>query len=467
MPVALRRGLPGIHRRKSITPCAASGPSVAVPPRSGRGGIVFFLATIALNGLNFGFQVFVSRVLGPTNYSALSALLALLTIASVPLSAIQLSCASAQTRLPGAADPRRIIRVVGVAGLIAAATLIAAEPVVDGFLQLTTVVPLLWLCGWLVLAAVSAVPQGLLIGQSRFTVLGLTALLGGGLGRLTFGISTAALHLGVSGGMAATTLGQGLTLLLLLLATRAKGGEERPELTLSAAEGALSTAALSGLAVFTAVDPVLARHTLDSIHSGYYSSAETAGRIALFAPGAVAVLAFPRFVKAAETGKSDRRDLLLALAGVAGVGVAVVLVVLAVPQLVIDVLFGTAYRPAVHQLEILAPAGALLGCLTLATYYHLARGSSFALAAWVGTAAIVGAEARTQLSGDDLAAAVVITVGVLAVTSLGWAFVTKAPLSASKQSTTGRRGTATAAAALTGAETGAVVAPGVARKAAD
>ncbi len=61
--------------------------------------MLFFLATAALNASNFGFQVLLSRVLGPQSYSALLALLALLVIAGVPLSALQLSCAAAQARL--------------------------------------------------------------------------------------------------------------------------------------------------------------------------------------------------------------------------------------------------------------------------------------------------------------------------------------------------------------------------------
>lgn len=457
MTVLLRKSAP-----PSPDEAAALLPDAGHGGGGGGGGLVFFLATAALNASNFGFQVFVSRVLGPDIYSALSALLALLVIAGVPLSALQLSCAAAQARLPGPADPSRVLRLVLVVGIGTGFVLFAAQAGVNGFLQITSVWPLAWLCVWLVLAALSAVPQGLLIGQSRFTTLGVTALLGAGLGRLLFGAAAAELDLGVSGGMAATAIGQGLTLALLLAAVRARGPASRPTLHLSAAEGALSTAALTGLAVFSAVDTVLARHTLDAGESGYYAAAATGGRIALFAPGAIAVLAFPRFVRSAERGTSDRRDLLVALAAVAGVGLLVVVAVVAVPRLIVDLIFGAQYRPAVHQLTVLAPAGALLGCLALATYYHLARGSAFALASWVGAAAVAGAEGRVSLSGDDLALAVLTIVGTLTIASVAWALVTTAPLSAGKRTTTSRRGTATAAAAVLGGETGAVVAPGIA-----
>jgi len=450
-------------RRRSLARAAAN-PHTDTARGAGRGGLVFFLATVALNGTNFGFQIFVSRVLGPHTYSALSALLSLLVIAGVPLSALQLSCAAAQARLDGSADPGRVLRLVAAASAAAGLLVLLSQRGVDGFLQIQSVWPLFWLCVWLVVAAVAAVPQGLLIGQGRFAVLGVTALLGAGVGRLVFGVAAAGLDLGVAGGMAATALGQAVTLVLLLAAVRARGPGARPSLRLSAADGALSTAALTGLAVFSAVDTVLARHTLDNVQSGYYAAAATGGRIALFAPGAVAVLAFPRFVRAAEQGGSDRRDLLVALAAVAGVGLLVVLVVTAVPRLVIDVLFGSDYALAAHQLTLLAPAGALLGCLTLATYYHLARGSGFALASWVGAAAVAGAEARVRLIGDDLATTVLLIVAVLTVASVGWALAAQTPLSPARQAGTGRRGTATAAAAVLGGETGAVVSPGVARE---
>lgn len=448
--------------RKSAPP--SPDEAAALQPEAGHGGgggLVFFLATAALNASNFGFQVLVSRVLGPQTYSALLALLALLVIAGVPLSALQLSCAAAQARLDDPADPARAMRLVGLIALASALLLLAAHGEVDSFLQITSIWPLAWLCAWLVLAALSAVPQGLLIGQSRFTALGLTALVGAGFGRLLMGGVAAELHLGVSGGMAATTVAQGLTLALLLVAVRGRRGRARPPLQLSAAEGALSTAALTGLAVFSAVDTVVARHTLDAVDSGYYAAAATGGRIALFAPGAIAVLAFPRFVRSAKGGDADRRDLLLALAAVAAVGLAVVAAVVVVPDLIVRVLFGTDYLGAEHQLSLLAPAGALLGCLTLATFYHLARGSSFALAAWVGAAAVVGAETRVTLSGDELAASVLAVVALLTTASVGWALVTTAPLSTGRRSTAARRGTATAAAAVIGGESGAIVAPGL------
>jgi len=449
MTIALRRR--AVPRQREETP--STKPVIS-------GGLVFFLTTIALNASNFGFQIFVSRVLGPPTYSALSALLAVLAIAGVPLSALQLSSAAAQARLDGPADATRTLRRVLLVATATALVVLLFHGGIDSYLQLKTVWPLAWVCLWLVFATLSAVPQGLLIGQGRFTMLGVTALMGGGLGRLAAGVITSELGLGVSGGTAATAIGQGITLALLLTATRG-GGLARPLLLLSAAEGALSTAALAGVAVLDAIDTVLARHTLDSVQSGYYAAASTAGRIALFAPGAVAVLAFPRFVRAAERGESDRRDLLVALAAVAVIGFAVVVVVLAAPRLVIQLLFGDEYLPARQELVLLAPAGALLGCLALATYYHLARGSGFALAAWVGAAAIAGAEARVPLVGHDLAAGVLIVVVAVSFVSLTWALVPHGPLPTARRRGSGRRATATAAAAVSGAETGAIVGPGL------
>ncbi len=429
-------------------------------PSSSRvsGGLIFFLATAALNASNFGFQVFVSRALGPDVYSALSALLALLVIASVPLSALQLACASAQARLEGPADATHVLRAVALAGALASLALLLTHGVVGGYLQIDSIGPLWWLCAWLVLATLSAVPQGLLIGQSRFTALGVTALVGAGLCRLGFGAFATELNLGVNGGMAATAMGQCVTLLLLMRAVRAPHTPRRTRLRLSAMEGAQSTFALTGLAVFSAVDTVLARHTLTATASGYYSAAATGGRIALFAPGAIALLAFPRFVRSAERGGDNRRDFGLALAGVAGVGLLVVIAVLAVPRLIITLLFGAAYIPATHQLTILAPAGAMLGCLGLATYYHLAHGSGLAFASWVGAAALAGAEARVRLQGDDLAMAVLITATVFAVVSVVAAFVSPSMRFARGTSRVGRaRGAA--AAAVAGGESGIVVPP--------
>ena len=53
------------------------------------------VATAGVNGLNFLFHVLISRLLGPSHYGALGAVLQVISVLAVPLGAVQLAVTQA------------------------------------------------------------------------------------------------------------------------------------------------------------------------------------------------------------------------------------------------------------------------------------------------------------------------------------------------------------------------------------
>lgn len=379
---------------------------------------MYLVATTVVSGAGFLFHVIISRLLGPDQYSALGALLSLLAVIGVPLSAVQLSCARAQARDPERTHLGAAMRIVTLAGAGCALLLVAMGGAVRHFLHLPSLWPVLWLALWVLLAVVCTVPEGVLIGQTRFRVLSL-ALLAGAATRIALGVVLGHEHAGISGAMAATVGAQLATLAVTwhsLAPVRATG----QPLRLTAADGLLTVGAMTGLAVFAAIDTLLARNGLPERESGYYAAASTAGRIALFATGAVSLLAFPRFVRRLQRGETARHELLVSLLAVTTLGAMVVGCLVLAPTSVVRVLFGREYLPAVAELVPLGVTGALLGCLTLITYHHLARGSHFALVSWVGAAAVLGAAAGLDLTRHNLALVTLVVVALTSAISLTW-----------------------------------------------
>ena len=67
-----------------------------------RGGWSLVIATTGVSGLNFLFHVLISRLLGPSYYGALGAVLNVISVLAVPLGAVQIAVTQAvQTKFLG------------------------------------------------------------------------------------------------------------------------------------------------------------------------------------------------------------------------------------------------------------------------------------------------------------------------------------------------------------------------------
>jgi O-antigen/teichoic acid export membrane protein len=381
--------------------------------RGNRGEFFFFLATSAVNVTNFGFQVVVSHALGTDEYGGLSALLVLVVVLGVPLGALQLAAAHAQATAEPGAPARDMLRRTTLVALGAFALAAALSPLIESFLHLGSLAPVLLTAAWLPLAMIGMVPAGMLIGQRRFVALAVGTFLGGGLTRLVAALVLAP-TMKTNGGVLATVVAQGVSTGIFLWAVRRQLVGGPGSLHLSSTQGILSLAAMGGLALATGVDTMLAQHVMPGEDASIYSAAAVAGRMALFAPAAVALIVFPRFVTARQEDQPDGRLLWGSLGAVLALGLAAVAVLTAAPHLVVRVLFGPEFTASANEVPLLAIEGAGLAVLTLLTYYHLARGGWTALTAAVGAAGLAVIIWAVHPGVHDLALIMTGTVVALA-----------------------------------------------------
>jgi len=180
----------------------------------------------------------------------------------------------------------------------------------------------------------------------------------------------------------------------------------------------LAVLALGGFWVLGSEDTVLARHYLPAHSAGIYAAAATAGRIALFLPGAIATIAFPQF--SVERGRSEvaRRALRWSLAATAVIGLLGAVVLVVAPSLVIELLFGSKYLAGVGALRLLALEAGMLGVVSLLVFFHLARQSLQSLVPWIGAAVGVVGIALFHGSPLAIAASMVTSVGLVALLML-------------------------------------------------
>ena len=336
-----------------------------------------------VNGSNYLFHVVISRMLGPADYGALAALLAIILVLSVPFGVIQTAIAdkTATLRSTGREDD---VRALGESALKTtmpfawAAGLVVAlfAPLLSVFLDVDIVSALL-LAPFVVASVPTSVAQGVLQGEHRFQALAALQLTTTVL-RLALGITLVWAGLGVIGAVLATALSAALTVPLAFRILRVgRRAWRTAHRTLAAVRGDLAPALL-GLTCFwllAEADIALARHFLGGDESGYYSSAGLLARALLFLPAAVGVVAFPRFV-AARADDAERMRWLQASTigvGVLALGGFVVLLVLREPLIVLA--FGERFAAAADLLPILAVAMAWMAVVNVLVYFHIAMAS--------------------------------------------------------------------------------------------
>lgn len=383
--------------------------------RLGLGAISFVAATLAVAVSNLGFHIVGSRLMGPQLYGGFGALLNLTLFLSVPMGAVQAAVTQgmAARRTSGAGERPSLrhhskdILTLAMGGM---GSILLVAPLLNDYLHLNSRAPATLLALWILPATGSSFLQGVLAGEMRFGPLALAMVIGTGIGRLAFGAMLLSLGFGLAGAMAATLLGQTLTLVILWRAAISGWRTRRvgPPLRTEGRTGWLSLGAMGGLAVLGGVDVVEARHFLPSVAAGHYAAAANAGRIAVFLPAALAVLAFPRLAGENGTGKQSNQALRDFGVAVAAVGAICAVLLWMVPQLAVTTIFGSSYISAASVVAPLAWAAAAYGLSMLATYYFLARKSWLALASWPSTAVLLLLIFLLHSSASEIASAVLL-----------------------------------------------------------
>ncbi|MHB1504269.1 MAG: glycosyltransferase [Acidimicrobiales bacterium] len=387
------------------------------------GGIALLVAMMAVNVANFVFNVIMSRMLGEDLYGALGSLLGMVSVVTVVVGALQLAVTQAVAEREAAAGSRvaigRALAAAGGLGLLALVVMIGLSPALSGFLHLASLLPVVLLAVYLAPSIAGLVPQGVLIGERRFAEVARALLVGVAV-RIAVGVILVAIGMGLDGALLASVASAIVTLGMLLwpLHERMSLGEGSANLGVRLAPAALSLAGLGGFAFFTMIDSLLARHYLPASEAGSYVAASTAARIALFLPGAVGIIAFPRLAAARAAGTDPTRvlrqslSLIAVLAGLAG------LAMLVVPGLVVSVLFGQAYSAAAPVLRILGLAAVAMAIVGQLVYVYVARHSGLATALWVGAGGAVALIGMFHGGPMSLAWSMLAMSGLLAVVML-------------------------------------------------
>lgn len=349
-----------------------------------RHSVTLTLALSVMNLANWLYHVVMSRALNPVGYGALSAILGLLLVLTIPVNTIQMGLstvvARAHARGEGAALRALLsasLRVFLWIGGLTFALLAALSGKIATVLHLASPVAPLIAGTVLISWAVLPVFRAMLQGAQRFGALGMSFAAEG---LLKFGVGTALVILGfgLNGAIAGVSLAGFGALGLTLLALRDRIGRAQQRHDVDVRSVLLHLApfavAIGCFTVLTQADVILVKAFFPPFQAGIYAAASTAGKVILNLTAALAMVTLPELTRQGSAAGDGRGVLARGLlyAGLAG-GATVALYFLA-PQVVIRILFGRAYLDAVPLLGLLGLTMLAYELALLVTYYLLETG---------------------------------------------------------------------------------------------
>lgn len=345
-------------------------------------GLLITAALLGANVVSYVFTIVAARILTPSIFGELSALLALLVIGIVPAMSLQAASALRIARSePG--DRRETSALLGLGLVVSAlstACAFALAPVLVTLLHLDGYWPALWLAVSLAPLTALGLFHGLLQGARRFgglaLLVGMESLgkVGGGLaGLLIGGDSTSALAGTAIGSAAVALVGWLLCGRPVPTRPRRRAGWE----VLHAAQAMLALVLLVNL------DLVLARHHLPARQAGEYAVGAVITKVAYWLPQAVGVIVLPKLVHAGA-----RRTALPAALGIcAALDALVVLGAALFGPTAVRMIGGGAYAGEAVPLWQFALVGSFLALVQLLLFARIASADRRSTTAvWVAVA---------------------------------------------------------------------------------
>ena len=342
-------------------------------------GSVMFIASITANFLNYVYQVYMGRALGPEQYGIFGALFAIFYMIGVISQTLSTAATSFVSKL--IAEGREIgffvlgaIKRVAIIGLTLALLFLLASKSIASLLKIDDAEPVVVLAFIIFLAWVMPINGGVLRGLKRFLALGMLNV-SNAFFKLATGVAFVALGYGVTGALLGVALG---TLVALLISfffffSYLRQSSYDPSFNFSAfySYSAPVMLAMFCFSVPANLDVVLAKYFFSAREAGLYTSASVLGKIIFFFPSAIYAVMFPMIAERHARGEETRSVLKRSLAYTASLSGSLAAAYLLFPHLVV-VLFGSRYLEA---LPLVAPYGLAMLLFSLSVIilnYHLA-----------------------------------------------------------------------------------------------
>lgn len=350
------------------------------------GGVFLFASSALVNVGNYGFNLLFGRWLGPERFSDLTLIITLVLLTSFTTSTLGMISARFSARaaasgdLDGIASYRRWLGHIGWGvGIAISLTLIVGSTRLQSFFHTASFWPFVILGTTIPLFFVQGVDRGVLQGQTHFRRLSLSYQAEMWT-RLLCAVLLVGLGFGVSGAVGAIAASFAATWIVAKTGVRGlpRGGTlssaARREVMLFALP---VLATLAGEILINHSDILIVKRSFSAEDAGHYSALSLMGRVVFFASLPIAAVVFPLVTQRAHRNESHRWLLFLSLGVVVAIGGSITLVSAIAPELLIRILFGSAYLSVAPLLWTYAATTTLYTVAYAIISYQLALGKGF------------------------------------------------------------------------------------------
>jgi O-antigen/teichoic acid export membrane protein len=332
------------------------------------------VGSVLVAGINFGFNVSMARLLGPSLFAQVAAVVTLLMLASAVSLSFQMVCAKFVARNESTFGKLAVFRglrkrawIVGIA--IAVGLTLAQKPVA-AYLRM----PNSWVLAVFALGMAFYTPLGVkrgnMQGLCEFGALSRNYILEAG-SKLACAILLVELGYGVMGAVGAISA----SILAAVLIRSPKAQDDAGSKTLVPAsfrEGMQAIVFFIGQVVINNIDIILVKHFFASELAGLYAAVALVGRVLYFAAWSIVSAMFP--ISAASKEDDNKvHVLLLPLMIVLLMAIAFVIILALFPGFIIHLVLGEGFRSAEPLLSLYAVATGLYALAVVLMAYEMSR----------------------------------------------------------------------------------------------
>lgn len=343
------------------------------------GTIMFISGTIA-GILNYIYQVYMGRALGPEEYGVFGALFAIFYIIGIISSTLGTSTTQFVSKFVGEGKEigffvrGSLKRMILIGSAISMIFLILSTELMNA-LKLTDIWPIVILILILFLSWITPIIDGSLRGMKRFLYLGFSSISNTSF-KLIFGIAFVMAGFGVSGALFGVAIGaiMGLIISLICLKPCIKpNNTHEPDFRYSSfySYSLPVMFAMISLSIPSNMDVILAKYLFTPVEAGLYTSVSVLGKIVFFFSGAVGTVMFPAIAEKYARGENTKGVLKKSIVCAGALSGCLVLIYILFPQLVVKI-FGDKYINAVDMVAPYGIAMFFVSIIALLINYHLA-----------------------------------------------------------------------------------------------
>ncbi len=348
-------------------------------------GSIMFVASIATGVLNYVYQIYMARSLGPEEYGIFGAMFAIFYMISVISSTISTSITGFVSKFVGEGKQIKFfvinsLKRFAIIGSIISIAVLVLNYIFDfeKIFKLTDSKPIYILILILFLTWITPIIDGSIRGMKKFQILGFSNIIGAFF-KLFFGVLFVISGYGVSGALAGLLFG--MIFALVVSSIRLKphirpNNPHDPEFNFSSLYSYSLPVMLTMIisSIPSNVDVIIAKYFFSPLDAGIYTSVSVLGKIILFLPGSIGIVMFPMIVQRHIKGENSLGLLKRGLIYTGLLSGFVSLIYLFFPGMVMDI-FGEKYQFGTSVVGIYGLSMLFFSLIIMIGNYHLAIGN--------------------------------------------------------------------------------------------